>query len=61
MKNRQPYCSITFTPSEEARKQLVEFMRETGHPVSTIVSRCVDYALTKVELKPIKKDVFFME
>jgi len=61
MKNRQPYSSITFTPSEEARKQLVEFMKETGHPVSTIVSRCVDYALKKVELKSIKKDVFFPE
>ena len=36
-------------------------MKETGHPVSSIVSRCVDYALKKVELKPIKKDVFFLE
>jgi len=61
MKSRQPYSSVTFTPSEEARKKLVEFTKETGHPVSTIVSRCVDFALTKVELKPMKKDVFFLD
>jgi hypothetical protein len=36
-------------------------MKETGHPVSTIVSRCVDYALKKGALRPIKKDVFFPE
>lgn len=61
MKSRQPYSSVTFTPSEEARKQLVVLMKETGHPVSAIVSRCVDYSLRKVELKPIKKDIFFQE
>jgi len=61
MKNRPPYSSITFTPSEETRKYLVELMKETGHPMSAIVSRCVDYSLKKAELKPIKKDIFFQE
>ena len=61
MKNRQSYESITFKPSEEARKRLLEFSKETGRSVSSIVSLCADYALGKVELKPIKQDIFFRE
>lgn len=61
MKNRQSYESITFKPSEEARKRLLELSKETGRSVSSIVSQCADYALGKVELKPIKQDIFFRE
>jgi predicted DNA-binding protein len=61
MKSRQPYESITFKPSEDSRKRLLELSKETGRSVSSIVSECTDYALGKVELKPIKQDIFFRE
>jgi predicted DNA-binding protein len=59
MKNKQSYGSITFKPSDEARKRLIELSKETGRPVSSIVSKCTDYALQKVKLKPIKQDISF--
>jgi predicted DNA-binding protein len=61
MRNGQSYQSITFKPSEEAKKRLLELSRETGRSVSSIVSECADYALGKVKLKPIKQDIFFEE
>ena len=61
MKNREPYASVTFTPSEEIRRKLIELKKETGNPISDIVLKCVDYSLRKVELKAVKKDIFFPE
>ena len=61
MKKREPYASITFTPTTEVRKKLVEVMKETEHPVSAIVLKCVEHALKKVELRSVKKDIFFQE
>jgi predicted DNA-binding protein len=61
MKQRQAYKSITFKPSEEARKKLIVLSRETGRCVSSIVAECIDYALSRVELKPVKQDIFFKD
>ena len=61
MKHRKAYESITFKPSKEARRKLVVLSKETKRCVSNIVTECVDYALTKVELKPVKQDIFFKE
>lgn len=61
MKNRQSYESITFKPSEDTIKRPLELSKETGRSVSSIVSECTDCARGKVELKPIKQDIFFRE
>jgi predicted transcriptional regulator len=61
MRKRESYTSITFKPSPEMRKKIIELANETEHPASTIVYRCLEYALRKVELKPVKKDIDFPE
>ena len=61
MKKRAAYASITFTPTEKMRRKILELMKETGHPATVIVMKCVNYALEKAEAKPIKKDIFFRE
>jgi len=43
------------------RRKLIELKKETGNPISDIVLKCVDYSLRKVELKAVKKDIFFPE
>ena len=59
MTDQHSYQSITFKPSEGARKKLIELSKETERPVSSIISEFTDYALGKVELKPVKQDIFF--
>lgn len=59
MTKREPYASVTFAPSEETRKKLVAIKRETGRSVSSIVRECVTFALSKSDLKPVKRDMFF--
>ena len=56
---REKYETITFTPTSEMRKRILDMAKETGHPASAIVLKCVEYALKKAKLKPIKKDIFF--
>ncbi len=59
MKKREPYASVTFTLTTDIRKKILDLMKETGRPASDIVLRCVEYALEKVEVRSIKKDIFF--
>lgn len=61
MRNGHSYQSITFKPSEEAKKRLLELSKETNRSVSSLVSECTDYALGKVKLRPIKQAIFFEE
>jgi len=58
---KRTYTSITFKPSPEMRKKIIELVNETEHPASTIVFRCMEYALGKVELRSVKKDIDFAE
>jgi hypothetical protein len=58
LRKREPYASVTFTPSEETRKKLIEMKRATGRSISNIVQECVTNALRTAELPPAKKDLF---
>jgi len=59
MNKKDNYRSITFKPTPEMRNKIVTLAKETDHPASTIVLKCMEYALEKVELKSVKKDITF--
>jgi predicted DNA-binding protein len=59
MRERTPYETITFKTTPEMRDKIKDLMRETGESASTIVQKCIEYALTRIKLRATKKEIFF--
>lgn len=57
---REPYKTITFSTTPEMRNKIKELIDETGYSASTVVFKCVEYALKIVKLQaPTRKELKF--